>query len=198
MTQGILTFDADTHTYWIGDRIVPGVTQVIREVLAPNEYAGIPAHVLEHAAQRGRAVERMIELDLRDDLDLDAIHTELVPYWQAWERFPERLQWRSEAPECQQMVVETDRFYAGTFDIHLRSSGRLIDIKATALVPATVGVQTAAYAYALGMGAPHRITRHCLHVTPNGCKLIHLTNKSDSADFLAALRCYNWRRRNDA
>ena len=192
-----LQFDAATHTYRIGERIVPSVTQVIRDVLVPNEYAGIPAHVLDHAAQRGRAVERMIELDLAGELDADTLHPELVPYWRAWQAFPDRQAWQDDpAWMSQGLVYSGTRHYAGTYDLLIPSARALVDIKATAQVPRTVGVQTAAYADA--MPSAVTLNRYCLHVTPTGCKLIPLTHKSDSTDFLAALRVYNWRHRNDS
>ncbi len=200
MTQEILTFDADTHTYRIGDRIVPTVTQIIREVLAPNEYAGVPLHALDRAAKRGRAVERMIELDLAAELDTDSLHPELLPYWHGWQSFPDRAAWQNDPDWLSQgRVYSPVRHYAGTFDLWLPSAHALVDIKATALVPSTVGIQTAAYADA--MVPPEdgaSIKRYCLHVTPTRCTLIPLTDKSDSADFLAALRVYNWRHRHDA
>ena len=192
----VLTFEEVTHTYRIGGRVVPSVTQVIRDVLAPDEYVGVPLHVLDHAAKRGRAVDRMIELDLKGELDPDSLHPELMPYWNAWQAFPARQVWGSgEPPICQGMVSSPERGFAGTFDIYLPKQHALIDIKATAQVPRAVGVQTAAYVAAFNHGSP---ARYCLHVTPTGCKLIPLTDKSDSADFLAALRVYHWRHRHDA
>ena len=188
----VLTFQAVTHTYRINNCVVPSVTQVIREILAPDEYAGVPLHVLDHAAKRGRAVDRMIELDLKGELDPDSLHPELSPYWRAWQAFPDRQAWCSgEPPICQGMVSSAERGFAGTFDIYLPKQHALIDVKATAQVPRTVGVQTAAYVAAFNHGCP---ARYCLHVTPTGCKLIPLTDKSDSADFLAALRVFNYRR----
>ena len=200
MTLDALTFDEATHTYRVGGRVVPSVTQVIREVLAPDEYAGIPAHVLDHAAQRGRAVDRMIELDLAAELDPDSLHPELLPYWRAWQAFPERARW-ADSRDCatQGRIFHAGRSYAGTFDLCMPKAGMLIDIKTTARVPRTVGVQTAAYADALLIDdGALTLKRYCLHVTPTGCHLIPLTDKSDSADFLAALRIYQWRHRNDA
>lgn len=199
MSDAAVQFDAETHTYMLGANRLPSVTEVIRSVIAPDEYAGVSAEVLEHAAQRGRAVDRMIELDLSDELDPDSLSPEVLPYWRAWERFPERMAWRSEAPECQKLVVDAQRGYAGTLDIYLRDSRRLIDVKATALLPKTVGVQTAAYAGAYAAGNsidPAAITRYCLHVTAAGCRLVQLATRSDGADFLAALRVYNWRQHN--
>lgn len=191
-------FDEATHTYTLDGKTLPSVTQVIKAVLAPDEYATVPAHVLEHAAQRGRAVDQMIELDLADNLDPESLDPELIPYWQAWENFPERLAWRYGGAQCQ-MSVASPYGYAGTFDIYVPDSCHLIDVKATAAVPKTVGVQTAAYAEALracSKNPPPAVTRSCLHVTPTGCKLIQLNDPSDFTDFLAALRVFNWRKQN--
>lgn len=188
-----LHFDEATHTYTLDGKRLPSVTEVIREVLAPTEYAGIPAHVLAHAADRGKAVEAMIGLDLADELDESSLAPELIPYWQAWQAFPDRMAWRSGTVIMQEMVSDSERGYAGTYD--LRVDDLLIDIKATAQVPKTVGIQTAAYAAALACLRP--VSRACLHVTPTGCQLIQLKRKADLADFYAALRVYQWRLQND-
>lgn len=200
-----LEFLESEHAYLLDGKRVPSVTQVIREVLAPDEYAGIPLHVLDHAAKRGRAVDRMIELDLAGELDPDSLHPELLPYWNAWQAFPDRQAWQDDpAWMSQGRVYSSARSYAGTFDLYLPARGALVDIKATALVPRTVGVQTAAYADSMALDdldklpAGVLLKRYCLHVTRSGCRLIPLTDKSDSADFLAALRIYHWRHRHDA
>ena len=196
-----LEFLENEHAYLLDGKRVPSVTQVIREVLAPDEYAGIPLHVLDHAAKRGRAVDRMIELDLAGELDPDSLHPELLPYWNAWQAFPDRQAWQDDPYLLSQVrVFSAARGYAGTYDLYLPQPCVLIDIKATAQVPRTVGIQTAAYADAIQLqGAQYGpIKRYCLHVTPSGCRLIPLTDKSDSADFLAALRVYHWRHRHDA
>ncbi len=193
MSHPALQFDEATHTYRLNGRKVPSVTEVIRAVLAPSEYANVPAHVLQHAADRGTAVERMIELDLRDELDEGSLAPEIVPYWEAWHQFPMRQAWRESECQFQGSVVNTDRGYAGTYDLFIPAERTLIDIKATAMLPHTVGAQTAAYADAIAIDEP--IRRYCLHVKPDGCRLHPLTDKSDSADFLAALRVYNWRLR---
>ena len=200
----VLTFEEVTHTYRIDDHVVPSVTQVIREVLAPDEYAGVSREVLDHAANRGRAVDRMIELDLKGELDPDSLHPELLPYWDAWQAFPDREAWQEDLARISQgCVFNSARGYGGTYDLYLPSCGALVDIKATALVPPTVGVQTAAYADSMALDdldklpAGVLLKRYCLHVTPTGCRLIPLTEKSDSADFLAALRVFRWRHRHD-
>ena len=193
----VLTFEDVTHTYRIGGRVVPSVTQVIREVLAPDEYAGVSREVLSHAANRGRGVDRMIELDLKGELDPDSLHPELLPYWDAWQAFPDRQAWQDDSACISQgRVHNAERGYAGTFDLWIPSAFALIDIKATAQVPRTVGVQTAAYVDGMHhlINVPSALKRSCLHVTPTGCRLIPLTDKSDSADFLAALRVFNYRR----
>ncbi len=194
-----LEFLESEHAYLLDGKRVPSVTQVIREILAPDEYAGVSREVLDHAANRGRAVDRMIELDLAGELAPESLHPELLPYWRAWQAFPDRQAWANLEPVCQGQVFSAPYGYAGTFDILLRSDDVLIDVKATALVPRTVGVQTAAYAIAMTRSnSCGDLKRFCLHVTPTGCKLIRLPHTGDSADFLAALRVYHWRHRHDA
>lgn len=50
-------FDEATHTYTSSDgRTLPGVTSILKAVLFPDKYAGIPESVLKKAAERGTAI----------------------------------------------------------------------------------------------------------------------------------------------
>lgn len=64
--MSVLRFNADNHTYWLGDRRLPSVTQVINRIAAPRM-------VDDWYLQRGSAVHAAIELAMSDDLDFNSL-----------------------------------------------------------------------------------------------------------------------------
>ena len=54
-------FDAETHTYTLGKRILSGITGLLRDKLFPTTYEGVDAQTLANAAAYGSAVHRMCE-----------------------------------------------------------------------------------------------------------------------------------------
>lgn len=143
-----LTFDEASHTYRIDGLVVPGVTSV----LAPlTNYDSVPAHVLEAAANFGKAVHRACELDDLGDLNESTLDPALLPYLDAWREFclGHSVQWEQiEAPVHHQALR-----YAGTPDRigTLRGLRAVVDIKTTAELYPSVGPQLAAYREAAAM-----------------------------------------------
>lgn len=183
----VLTFDAETHTYRIGGQIVPSVTQVLS---ALNDFSRISPEVLENARALGTAVHRAIELDCAGDLDDASLHPDVAERVEAWRKFRFGCGFR---PAGNEVRVYSGRYgYAGTLDL-FGSMGRdqiVIDIKATAALPETAGMQTAAYAQALretaGCGP---VRRGVLHLAAGGrWSFIPLCRQLDLTDFLALLR----------
>lgn len=56
-----VTFDGLTHSYWIEDKELAGVTTLMRKHGLSPDYGGIAPDVLAHAAARGTAVHRTLE-----------------------------------------------------------------------------------------------------------------------------------------
>lgn len=138
----ILRFNEADHRYFLDGTELPSVTRI----LAPlHNFDGIPPDVLQHAADRGRAVHKAIELDLLNELDEDALHPEIVPYVKAWRKF--YMEWEPELVSSEQQVYHPTLRYAGTLDIKFRARGSLYygDFKATAQIPPTVRLQLKAY-----------------------------------------------------
>lgn len=57
-----VVFDELTHSYWVGDREIVGVTTLMKKHGLSPDYGGIDPHVLAHAAARGTAIHRTLEL----------------------------------------------------------------------------------------------------------------------------------------
>ena len=54
-------FDDLTHTYWMGDKTLIGVTSLMKKHGLSVDYGDIPKEVLAKAAERGTAVHKMLE-----------------------------------------------------------------------------------------------------------------------------------------
>ncbi len=195
-----LTLDAATHTYSIGARVLPSVTQVGDWI---DAYAGVPRHVLEAAADRGRAVHLACELD--DLGELGSMPDAIAPYVEAWRRLREEAGAAMLAVEA--MVADELHGYAGTLDWcgHLtRLRGVrpteicIIDRKATASLLPSVGPQTAGYLGAWNRSHPEQKAkrRFAAHLRADGTyRLVEQTEASDFSVFLSGLTLFSWRLR---
>lgn len=182
----MLAFDPVSHTYTADGRSIPSVSQVLRR---RTNLSGIAPDVLEYARARGQAVHRAIELDITGDLDEASLHPEVAGRFAGWRRFVQTSRFK---PAGSEVRVFSQRFgYAGTFDLwgHIRHEPYLIDIKATALVPPTVGLQTAAYVQAAreALSLPP-MRRGVLQLGPEGrWQFLPLTRALDLREFLDEL-----------
>lgn len=186
-----VVFDAVAHRYTLPNgRILPSVTQVIHE-------AGLvdTTWFTDEARERGTAVHLAIALG--DDLDFEALDDRLRPYVDGWRAF--LVDTRAEVLVTERRVCDPVAGYAGTLDSILRMpdlGDYLIDVKSGGL-PATVGLQTAAYrrAYLLDQMTPTPLRRGCVHLPGDGSyRFVQLTDRQDEATFLAALRISLWKR----
>lgn len=201
-----LTFDEASHVYRAEGRVVPSVTQILSR-LSAEEYRFVDRSVMEDAALLGKAVHKMIELDLRGDLDVDALSDGLQVYYTAWQNFRQLSGFQMVLSE--QRVYSARYGYAGTLDLAGWLNGRfsIIDAKRTAQVPHTAGPQTAAYLQALDeSGSTFNVPgseqmaarivgadRYALHLRADGTwRLVPFTDKSDLRVFLACKTLHDW------
>lgn len=193
-----LSFDSDTHTYRVGGVIYPSVT----EVLGPAEafagmFDGVPAGALEMARERGTYVHEAMALLVRGELEWSSLDETWEPYIRSGERF---LADSGIVVTGSEMPVYSERLrVAGTIDLTgvWRSREALIDFKASAGVPPTVGPQTAGYHFLHRdlYGGKSRMNRFCVHLTPTGnpgYRVIPLEDSRDESIFLSALNLFHW------
>lgn len=191
-------FDDEAHRYFTQDgEPVPGVTEIL-EVLG-DDYAGVPAALLEEARKLGKAVHRTIELDVKKDLDVENLPSALAFYYERWRTFVRQSGFMAQASE--QRVYSARYGYAGTLDLlgifpdTPVDTLELIDAKCCIALPRKAGPQTAAYARALKEQRPYlrNVRRWALVLKGPRWKLELLNNPRDDGDFLAALRVHQYR-----
>jgi hypothetical protein len=191
-----LEFDKSLHEYTLNGKRVPSVTQVLGSL---ESLEGIPSGVLEHARQRGQRVHEAMALLVRDDLDWSSLDPELVPYVMGGKRFLDESGAVVIASELR-MACSKIRC-AGTLDllIEWKNAEGIVDFKATAAVPRTVGPQTAAYdrLYQSMFGGRAR-KRYCVQLKPGDYSVHALTDPTDWSVFQSALNIHHWRQKNAA
>lgn len=198
----MLTFSAETHTYYWNDKPIPSVTQVIREWMPVSVYgvdyfvnsftgAVLTQESFRAAADFGKAVHQMVGLRIAGALDVAALHTSLLPVltqFDSWAKLvsPEFI--GSELP-----LYHKRYSYAGTLDIlcKIKHNMAIIDIKTGGYDMA--GVQIEAYKQAYkeenGIRIMH-IDRYVLFLPKDGgqYKFIKLDNPAgDWTFFLSRL-----------
>jgi len=182
-----LVFRADTHTYTLGGRVLPSVTQALSVL---DQYEGVPPSVLEAAREFGQHVHAACDLDNRGVLDEDALDPALAPYLAGWRKYRRDSGIKILASELR--LHDARLGYAGTCDVlgELRGQRCVIDIK-SGLVPKTVGPQCAAYANALKVRR-----RYCVQLMPNDYRVHALNDPADFSLFLSCLNIAKWREKN--
>lgn len=201
-----LHFDAATHTYTLGGRKLPSVTQAC-SVLTPDAFARVPPAVLARKRAIGVALHAAIALDVAGELDEDTIAPEVAPYFAAWRRSMQIAPLK--VIECEVPRASERYGYAGTPDLVAlseRTGARwLLDVKSVAMLSPVTAIQTAAYAALVDYSDTHRdirtgmnmIRRGALHLKPDGTfEIREHVGAGDFQTFLAALQVHRWRAAN--
>lgn len=185
--MALLAFDPAAHRYTLGTRVLPSVTQVL-SLVAP-EHA---AWYTEESRERGTAVH--LACQQIDEGHAEEATFETSPaagYIGAYCDFVSMMQpiWE----HIEYRVVDELAGYAGTLDRAGVVQGQrvIVDIK-TGTLPATVGLQLAAYRRCLPDS--FKWARYSLLLGKD--RTYRWTPHSDGHDesvFLAALRLYHWK-----
>lgn len=145
-----IQFIEETHAYLLDGNPVPSVTEILKPLV---DLGRVPPEMLEYKRSLGKAVHKAIELYERQDLDVDSLHPDALPFFEAWLRFKKETGFRAILTE--QVVWSTKLRYAGTLDIlgtrtkDTPSPDELLDAKCVWTMGASTGPQTAGYGMAL-------------------------------------------------
>lgn len=182
----------ETHTYYYDHKPVPGVTNTLRRV-GIIDYSGIPQHVLDRAAERGRYVHQALDYLDRGTLDRASLDAELEPYVKAYEGFC-----RDSGFVCglaERARINVERWYAGTFDRVgvIGSDAVILDFKSGMYLE---GHQVQLAAYANFFPNPRRYRLIPLQLMANGSYKTHEAKASDFVRhtniFWSALNCVHF------
>lgn len=184
--MNVLTFDAETHTYRVGEEVIPSVTQILKDVGLIDTSFFKPEH-----AERGTVVHAATQFFDETGMDDDTVPDDLLGYLEAWKKFREETGF---TPSHIEQSLYSKQGYAGTVDrigkTH-KINPILLDIKTGPPQP-WHRLQLAAYA----LMSKHELNIPVwqswgVHLTRDGKYSVE-TYKSidDAADWLACLRVY--------
>ena len=188
-------FDEPTHTYTLGEQVLPSVTQILKPLV---DFSMVPPAVLEHARARGVAVHKCVQLDIIDDLDEGSVAPEIAGYLAAWRKFRTEGQVKAaDFGEPEKPMFHPAMRFAGTPDVPLFFGGKwaVLDIKTASALSEPWALQTAAYKELINantQAGEHKIEdRYSLRLREDGTyKLDQFKDKSDFGVFLACLTVY--------
>ena len=77
-----LTFKEDSHEYWLGDKKLPSVTEILKDVGVIDDRFYTP-----ESAARGKLIHKALELMDRGSLNWGNLDPQFYPYLEAWQSF---------------------------------------------------------------------------------------------------------------
>lgn len=198
-----IQFDAVTHAYRVRGEVWPNVTSIIepltgirRDENGESYLLGISREVWKAAADFGIAVHRMVDLYAKNDLDEVSLDPVLVRVLTQFRKAINQKPW---AYQTELRVAHAALRYCGTADLvasDAKGGIHVVDIKTSASAPATVGLQTAAYAHAWQSADPEQRPlprRYCLLLAEDAFRWLPQKDQLDWTYFLSALNTYKWK-----
>lgn len=204
-------FDADAHAYYLGSERIPGVTAVLGQVV---DFSFVRDEVLDRKRAIGSALHSAIELDRMGVLDEDSVDPAVRPYLDGWRAWLDQQSCftihAGELPVCSRVYrygCTPDVW--GELQVGEVAVPFVMELKSSATVHPSVGLQTAAQARAIaetihdGRRAAadlwvSTVRRFVLQLLPTGkYSLRELTARDDFSTFLALLTAYRWKQRHN-
>lgn len=198
--QSGLVYDDDAHTYTLDGRVIPSVTQILKQVV---DFSMVPPDILERKCAIGSALHMAIALDHADDLDYDSLDASVLPYFEAWRKFVADMGTALVIHAAEVPMASKKWNYGCTPDLWGRIGHDLvcIELKSTAAIHPAVGLQTAAQVEALienkafgPQDMPRVVRRFALQLKPDGKYTPkEFTAKGDFGVFIALRSVWGWR-----
>lgn len=196
----MIKYDKTTHTYSIGDRIIPNVTSII-ERGGLGDFFNVSPSELEKRSVLGRFVHLISSLYDYDANDIEI--TTLAPtfrgYLNSWVRFRKDLDF---VPDEIETIVYSKKYnFAGRLDRvgKIDNIITLVDIKTGSDIYPSVAIQTAGYmlAYNEGKSIKQQIKRRiAVLLREDGTyKIKEFKDFADKNVFLACLTISNFKQK---
>lgn len=166
-----VVFRSEDHTYWLGDRQLPSVTQLLHKHGLSTDLSGAPQEAVRRAGEHGTLVHEEIE---------NFIRTGEMGITDEFQDFLNLVYPLAEHWDCEVMVWTDD--YAGRADlIGLRDDCLIVvDTKTGALNQNATAWQTSLYAHALPDGIRRNVRLYAFDAKMEGkSRLIELEPVSD-------------------
>ena len=173
LVKSSVVFDAESHTYTLGDKKLQGITGMISRQLFPGKYDGVPKFVMNRAADKGSKIHSDCEL-----ADLTGIMNCIEAENYTFER-----QNAGYEPLENEYTVSDNEYFASNIDCVWVKDGEisLADIKTTySLDEEYLSWQLSTYAYLFELQNPTLKVHHIFGVWLRGTKskLVEVERKS--------------------
>ena len=193
-----LEFDADNHIYKLDGSIIPGYSQIAKD-LGLIDYSRIRQADLEWKAQVGKAVHTAIFLNNTNELDMDSLDETVSSYFKSWLMFVELYQPKILTQYSEQPICSIKWRYGVTPDLIVDQKGglTLIELKTVTSMNPVTALQTEAQAIAILETYKIKIKqRWGLQLIPNAMpKLEVYEDMSDFASWASAVNIWQYKER---
>ena len=198
----LLTFDEETHSYFLGEEHLVSVTQAIREWVEFesyglkymfNRFTGtvIPMKTIELARRVGKAVHKGSKFLIEGTLEWDGLNELVIPHLKSVEQWA--IDYRVKPEILEVPMCSLRHRYAGTPDFvgYIKGDKYLSVIDYASGAYGMKECQTAAYEQLVREVLKYRgrIKRYCLQ-TGEKYRLIPFTDTGDFGEFLNHLNIY--------
>ena len=194
----MLEFDSINHIYRLDGIIIPGYSQIVRD-LGLIDYSNVPLRNLEYKAGAGKAVHTAIFWDNTNELNMDSLDEVVNSYFKSWLIFKELYQPKILTEYSEKSVCSTKWRYGVTPDIVMEVKGGLtvLEIKTVAQMNPVIALQTEAQRVAIEETYKIKIKqRWGLQLIPNAMpKLEPYTKLSDHSEWLSAVNVWHLKER---
>lgn len=190
-------FDEALHLYTLGGRVIPGVTEILKD--AGILKFGARGSELENnaAMSRGKAVHAACHYMDEDALDWSSVSDECVPYVMAYEKF--RTDTGFVPTRIEERMVHETLVFAGTIDREgtwNQSKNRIVLEIKTGVKASWWGLQLSGYDILLPPITKPR-NRMAVQLKDNGTYALHpFTDPNDRNMFMSLVALYWWKRNN--
>lgn len=153
--HGVFRFVEDTHRYYLGDKILPGITGILKTCLYTD-----PTYYTEESRVRGTNVHKAIQFLNKGTLNWATVIDQYLGYVIAYEKFVK--DWNLKLSLYELPLYHPDLLFAGTPDLVgsvLDGVPAIIDIK-TGPIMKWVALQTAAQELLVRAWNPDKAMRY--------------------------------------
>lgn len=186
----ILTFDEESHIYWVNGGRIPSVTHIINEFF-PFEGQGLAA---DRGRDFGKAVHMAISLEVKGLLNPATVDPALQPYLNQFWSF--LCAYNILTTQCKTEVIlySKKHNFAGTIDL---VENLIVEIK-TGAVESKHKLQLVAYENLWNENNPKNKIKNSVLIyldgSDNAPKIVGY-NPEDWGCFLSLLNIHNWKRK---
>lgn len=192
----MLKFDSANHLYYLDGKIIPGYSEIAQAEGLVN-YSNVPEYILNAAQYFGSAVHLMCELWDRNNLDLETLDENLLPFLEGYKTFLKDYKVEVIPSWIENPSYSEKWLYATTPD-RLAKIGKdyvVYEIKTTNKMQPSVELQTAAHKIVIEEQERIRVAkRYGIKLLPNKYEVFEYNKARDEKVWLSAVTLFHYKK----